>query len=772
MSFDSSRTSDMSDDSLSAAAPDGAIGLSDAQYSSARRKMLDLINRLHATGVQADMDLPLISVIGSQSAGKSSLIESISGIKLPRASGTCTRCPTECRLSSSDNPWQCIVSLRFITDDRGQALGQARNEQFGDVIKDKSRVEERIRRAQRAILNPSTPSRQFLEGPDEDFAAREVMFSSNCISLQISGSEVADLSFCDLPGMIASGPDKEIIENLVISYIERPSCIILVTVNCEYDWENQRGFDLAQEYDPDGKRTIGVLTKPDRISAGDQENWLRFIRNDYKPLENGWFSVKQPDTIALQEGITWEEARAKEREYFSFTPPWSTLEYSYQQQLGTANLTERLSSLLSALIAKRLPELQDELQKLIQKTEEGIRQLPKAPSQDALTEIIHLLADFSQDLAICLEGTPNEDGLLQRIRPHEAAFKRSIRSTAPDFKAISAADLLDPTASFHEVGEESSGTLEFLANEEGRETMGLSDRCSIYIDEVMKRANQAITRELPDHHPFIVANEYITSIICKWQLPAEKLHEAVYQCLLQRVKALTQKHFGKFSQGGLHSRVTVLVVDYMKKCGEETRDSISWLLNLEKRPRTLNDHYYTEYRDKFLAHYKGCRRANTHGSLISNLAAYDSGKPPSSYSSSRRPVIPNFAESTKGALSRLQEINISCKAADLPKLLPSDPYEPALHIMATVRAYFQVAYKRFVDNISNAIDQELVLSLARDRGLEGALLQGLGITSADGHARCKEFLQEHPQVVTRREELQKRWERLDSAKRELMEMWM
>ena len=43
------------------------------------------------TSVQIDIDLPQIAVIGSQSAGKSSLIESISGITLPRAAGTCTR---------------------------------------------------------------------------------------------------------------------------------------------------------------------------------------------------------------------------------------------------------------------------------------------------------------------------------------------------------------------------------------------------------------------------------------------------------------------------------------------------------------------------------------------------------------------------------------------------------------------------------------------------------------------------------------------------------
>jgi hypothetical protein len=103
--------------------------------------------------VQVDIDLPQIAVIGSQSAGKSSLIESISGITLPRAAGTCTRyysgslyvflwrysfaalrCPTECRLARSDSPWQCIVSLRRITGPDGQPLGQARTDRFGDVI--------------------------------------------------------------------------------------------------------------------------------------------------------------------------------------------------------------------------------------------------------------------------------------------------------------------------------------------------------------------------------------------------------------------------------------------------------------------------------------------------------------------------------------------------------------------------------------------------------------------------------------------------------------
>ena len=61
-------------------------------------------------------------------------------------------------------------------------------------------MEERIRRAQRAILNPSKPFEHFLEGNEETQDLAELSFSNNCVSLQISGPDMADLSFCDLPG--------------------------------------------------------------------------------------------------------------------------------------------------------------------------------------------------------------------------------------------------------------------------------------------------------------------------------------------------------------------------------------------------------------------------------------------------------------------------------------------------------------------------------------------------------------------------------------------
>jgi len=78
-------------------------------------------------------------------------------------------------------------------------MGTAKNIPFGPGITDRKLVEERVRRAQRAILCPSKPPEVFLTGPDEG-QDRELTFSKNCVSLEISGPELTDLSFCDLPG--------------------------------------------------------------------------------------------------------------------------------------------------------------------------------------------------------------------------------------------------------------------------------------------------------------------------------------------------------------------------------------------------------------------------------------------------------------------------------------------------------------------------------------------------------------------------------------------
>ncbi|KAJ7115622.1 P-loop containing nucleoside triphosphate hydrolase protein [Mycena crocata] len=740
------------------------VGLSDPSLSQGRRRMLDLVNRLHNTGVQIDIDLPQIAVIGSQSAGKSSLIESISGITLPRAAGTCTRCPTECRLSRSDTPWKCNVELRFISDENGQVLGQPRTESFGDPIFDKAEVEDRIRRAQRAILNPSKPPRNFLEDDEDD--ASEVSFSTNYISLQISGPEVADLSFVDLPGLIASvssrgGNERDIamVESLVTSYISKPSCVILLTVACETDFENQGAHHLTKRYDPQGKRTIGVLTKPDRIPRGDEESWLPLIRNEQEALENNWYCVKQPSSQDIKHGITWAEARARENDFFSLTPPWCNLDPMYQKYLRTSNLVDRLSSILSDLISKRLPQIQIELESTVQKTRDGLHQLPKPPSSDPVGEIAALLHQFIRELDSILEGVPDEEGLLQTIRPAQERFRRAIRDTAPDFRPF------EPDQETQSDGPPPFPDPSFLSNEDGYgndaspDSAPLPCKSPIFINQVMARALAARTRELPGNYPFVVQKSLIAEFTAQWEPPAQVLCRLVHTALSQHVKALISLHFSSFGQGGLEQRVTILVQDYMKQRADAAQALISKLILLEvDGPLTLNEHYLSDYKAKFLSHYRGAREKQRNRVLAEAIATCTEGAAVDFH---------DYATSIATILSNLASIGLQgVNAEDLVKLLPPDRMDPALNIMSDVRAYFQVAYKRIVDNIPSAIDHELIRGVGRN--LLQTLYSGLGINGPDSLRICQELAQESPSVAGKREELLKRLERLETASRELM----
>ncbi len=93
-----------------------------------------------------------------------------------------------------------MVSLRIVTDEDGKVLSQPQKIEFGGPIFEKPLVTERIRRAQCAILNPRISPHQFLEASPDALEERQLSFSPNTICLEISGRDVDDLSFVDLPG--------------------------------------------------------------------------------------------------------------------------------------------------------------------------------------------------------------------------------------------------------------------------------------------------------------------------------------------------------------------------------------------------------------------------------------------------------------------------------------------------------------------------------------------------------------------------------------------
>ncbi|KIJ13509.1 hypothetical protein PAXINDRAFT_13626 [Paxillus involutus ATCC 200175] len=441
----------------------------------------------------------------------------------------------------------------------------------------------------------------------------------------------------------------------------------------------------------------------------------------------------------------------------------------------------------------------------LQETEAELRALPRAPSGDPVGEVLHVLSSFTRDLSHRLEGTPEENGLLQTIRPHQQAFKRAVRQTAPNFvpwaetqrsRELPKAQFLaneegddeNPAAESHggyeaeaeaeaeggydggyaeeygcaeEYGDEHEEEEEEAEAEVGYPTVSRHESAmeslpteKIYIDQVFKRAQSARTRELPDNYPFIVQKEYIKQFTKQWRQPAMDLFDSVHAILKADLAKLVEKHFAEMGTERASLLDKMIVYDHLDEAATRTKERIEWLLALEQSPTTLNTHYYSDYKDKFLAYYKGCRE-NT--DLAMKIKAYQSGQ--------RLYQRKNESDPITKILAGLSEIGITAKAEDLPRLLPSDPMEAALNIMASVRAYFQVAYKRFVDMVPMAVDYEIVLGLEKD--MDKALQEGLQITGPDGYTRCQNMLQESSSVASRRQDVQKKMERLQAARQEL-----
>lgn len=216
------------------------------------------------------------------------------------------------------------------------------------------------------------------------------------------------------------------------------------------------------------------------------------------------------------------------------------------------------------------------------------------------------------------------------------------------------------------------------------------------------------------------------------------------------------------------------MLDYIAERAQATRERIKWLLALEERPRTVNDQCFRDYFAKFLAWYRGDRTEYNDVPFLQKLKnTHDS-------SSS------TFDCHVRSILSSYNALGVNPQPVDLAKVLPPDPYESAIAIMAGTRAYFQgrfvvkhqctvsywpfapvVACKRFADNVSNAIDHELVLGLNRDHSLDKVLREQLGISGPNGYQSCADILREDGRVTTQRADLRNKRDRLQKAKKEL-----
>jgi interferon-induced GTP-binding protein Mx1 len=125
-------------------------------------------------------------------------------------------------------------------------------------------------------------------------------FSTDSIIIRISSPESPDLTVIDLPGIVrtvTSGQDQVVISqvnDLINYYISQPRTIILAVIPSNQDIATIDILERASLIDTEGIRTIGVLTKPDLIGPGGEEEVIHVLRNVRKPLKLGYIMVKNP----------------------------------------------------------------------------------------------------------------------------------------------------------------------------------------------------------------------------------------------------------------------------------------------------------------------------------------------------------------------------------------------------------------------------------------------------------------------------------------------
>lgn len=181
-------------------------------------------------------------------------------------------------------------------------------------------------------------------------------FSSDVLRLEIQGPDEEHLSVIDVPGTfenttpgLTTKEDKAMIDSLVLTYMNNPRSIILAVIPANVDVATQKVDQTARDIDPDGLRTLRVLTKPDLVDKGAEQNVIGLVNGRGSHSDLGWVLVRNLGHSELQEGTVNRDEAEKA---FSHHSPWSSVD---PQKFGIQALKTRLQELLTSNVRREFP---------------------------------------------------------------------------------------------------------------------------------------------------------------------------------------------------------------------------------------------------------------------------------------------------------------------------------------------------------------------------------------------------------------------------------
>ncbi|KAK7395550.1 hypothetical protein VNO78_16112 [Psophocarpus tetragonolobus] len=319
--------------------------------------------------------LPSVAVVGGQSSGKSSVLESIVGRDfLPRGSGIVTRRPLVLQLHKLESGSQEYAEFLHLP-----------RRKFTDF----------------AVV------RQEIQDETDRVTGKTKQISPIPIHLSIYSPNVVNLTLIDLPGLtkvaVEGQPESIVqeIETMVRSYVEKPNCIILAISPANQDIATSDAIKLAKEVDPTGERTFGVLTKLDLMDKGT--NALDVLEGRSYRLLHPWVGIVNRSQADINRNVDMIVARRKEREYFATSSDYGHL----ANKMGSEYLAKLLSQHLESVIRARIPSITSLINKSIDELESEMDHLGRPIALDAgaqLYTILELCRAFERIFKEHLDG--------------------------------------------------------------------------------------------------------------------------------------------------------------------------------------------------------------------------------------------------------------------------------------------------------------------------------------------------------------------------------
>ncbi|KAL5225460.1 hypothetical protein ABZP36_012099 [Zizania latifolia] len=303
--------------------------------------------------------LPSVAVVGGQSSGKSSVLESIVGRDfLPRGSGIVTRRPLVLQLHKTEGGVQEYAEFLHTPKRRFTDFSLVRKE---------------------------------IQDETDRLTGKTKQISPVPIHLSIYSPHVVNLTLIDLPGLTkvaVEGQPESIaqdIENMVRSYVDKPNCIILAISPANQDIATSDAIKLARDVDPTGERTFGVLTKLDLMDKGT--NALDVLEGRAYRLQHPWVGIVNRSQADINKNVDMIIARRKEQEFFASSPEYSHL----ASRMGSEYLAKLLSQHLEAVIRAQIPSITSLINRTIDELESEMDRIGRPIASDAGAQLYLVL---------------------------------------------------------------------------------------------------------------------------------------------------------------------------------------------------------------------------------------------------------------------------------------------------------------------------------------------------------------------------------------------